>query len=102
MSNMDNEKLYKIYIGTSNNMVFSGSALQATQYIILYEGHSYGIRAIAVDSIEKNWFYTSGVDHKICKWSKNLLLWCVRCKYQCTSMAVYPGGETLAVGCTNG
>lgn len=37
MNNMDNEKIFKIYIGTSTNMVFSGSALQATQYIILYE-----------------------------------------------------------------
>lgn len=37
LNNIDNEKLYKIYIGTSTNMIFSGSALQATQYIILYE-----------------------------------------------------------------
>ena len=62
-NNADNEKIFKIYIGTSSNMLFSGSALQATQYIILYEGHSYGVRAIAVDSVEKNWFYTAAEDH---------------------------------------
>lgn len=37
LNNIDNEKLYKIYIGTSTNMIFSGSCLQATHHIILYE-----------------------------------------------------------------
>ena len=89
----DNDQ--RIYMGTSGNSILFGSALHATEFLVLFEvserinilecvyillgfyfskGHTLGLRGLASDPKELN-FYTSAIDCKICKWSQRMLIW---------------------------
>ncbi|CAG2109261.1 unnamed protein product [Medioppia subpectinata] len=75
----------EIYIGTSMNLILRGSALQATNYSVIFEGHSLAVRGLAVDPKNES-FYSSALDQKS----------------QCVSAAVHPSGEVLAIGSVSG
>ncbi|OTF68985.1 hypothetical protein BLA29_008266, partial [Euroglyphus maynei] len=62
-----------IYIGTSNNFILKGSALQTKDYQIIFEGHNMAIRTCSLDN--DNNIYTASLDRKICKWNDFGLVW---------------------------
>ncbi|XP_054159536.1 echinoderm microtubule-associated protein-like CG42247 [Oppia nitens] len=91
----------EIYIGTSMNMILRGSALQATNYTVIFEGHSLAVRGLAVDPRDAC-FYSSALDQKVCKWNEMHLIWRTTTESQCVSAAVHPSGEVLAIGSVSG
>lgn len=72
LPNKQNE-IMNIFIGTSNNYILKGSALQTDDYQIIFEGHFMAIRSLSID--QRNNIYTASLDRKICKWNENGLIW---------------------------
>ncbi|KAH9400745.1 hypothetical protein TYRP_002317 [Tyrophagus putrescentiae] len=91
----------EVFVGTTENFLLRGSALQSTSYDIVFEGHIMAIRSIAFDP-QEDLFYTASLDQKVCKWSTGALVWRTTIDVQAISSAVHPGGQILAIGSVNG
>nr|XP_027204131.1 echinoderm microtubule-associated protein-like 1 [Dermatophagoides pteronyssinus] len=89
-----------IYIGTSNNFILKGSAIQTEDYQIIFEGHYMAIRTCSLDY--DNNIYTASLDRKICKWNDYGLAWKTDSSIQGMSSSVHPAGQVLAVGSATG
>lgn len=111
-----------IYIGTSNNFILKGSAIQTEDYQIIFEGHYMAIRTCSLDY--NNNIYTASLDRKICKWNDFGLVWKTDSsvsvifyllpiqmksffidsihQIQGMSSSVHPAGQVLAVGSATG
>ena len=88
----ENNENLDIFVGTSQNFILKGSALQSTSYDIIFEvrpqnliyvyniiwisiqGHMMAIRTISFDP-QEDYFYTASLDQKVCKWSQHSLIW---------------------------
>ncbi|KAL8597080.1 hypothetical protein ACOMHN_057569 [Nucella lapillus] len=90
-----------VLVGTSKDFILEGTLRSVFRPMV--QGHSEEVWAVKSHPKEDS-FFTAGHDAYVIKWSSrdHRPVWTVRDSKPCTSMAVDPRGQLVAVGMTSG
>ncbi|KAK7094169.1 echinoderm microtubule-associated protein-like CG42247 isoform X1 [Littorina saxatilis] len=90
-----------LFVGTAKDVILEGSLQSKFRPVV--QGHSEELWAVKAHPTEPS-FFTAGHDCSLIKWSADdhNVIWATRDKKPCTSIAVDPLGQLVAVGTSSG